>query len=51
MKDSVVAAIQKISDGFAALTHIKVVLIRLGIYIFVNKARGGGSAKFFINTF
>ncbi len=28
----------------------KVVLIRLGIYVFVNKARGGGSPKFFINT-
>jgi len=24
----------------------KVVLIRLGIYLFVNKARGGGSPKF-----
>ncbi len=29
---------------------IKVVLIRLGIYLFVNKARSGGSPKFFINT-
>jgi hypothetical protein len=30
---------------------INVVLIRLGIYVFVNKAReGGGSPKFFINT-
>ncbi len=28
----------------------KVVLIRLGTYVFVNKARGGGSPKFFINT-
>ncbi len=28
----------------------KVVLIRLGIYLFVNKAKGGGSPKFFINT-
>ncbi len=28
----------------------KVVLIRLGIYVFVNKARGGGSPKFFIST-
>jgi hypothetical protein len=28
----------------------KVVLIRLGIYVFVNKARGGGSPNFFINT-
>jgi hypothetical protein len=28
----------------------KVVLIRLGIYVFVNKARGGGSPRFFINT-
>jgi hypothetical protein len=28
----------------------KVVLIRLGIYVFVNKARGGGSPIFFINT-
>jgi hypothetical protein len=28
----------------------KVVLIRLGIYVFVNKARGGGSPKFFIDT-
>ncbi len=28
----------------------KVVLIRLGIYLFVSKARGGGSPKFYINT-
>jgi hypothetical protein len=28
----------------------KVVLIRLAIYVFVNKARGGGSPKYFINT-
>jgi hypothetical protein len=28
----------------------KVVLIRLGIYFFVNKARGDGSPKFFIHT-
>ncbi len=28
----------------------KVVLIRFGIFVFVNKARGGGSPKFFINT-
>ncbi len=28
----------------------KVVLIRLGIYVFVNKARGGGGPKFFIKT-
>jgi hypothetical protein len=29
----------------------KVVLIRLGIHVFVNKARGrGGNPKFFINT-
>jgi len=32
------------------IAAIKVVLIRLGIYVFVNKARGGGSPKFFINT-
>jgi hypothetical protein len=31
-------------------TWAKVVLIRLGINVFVNKARGGGSPKFFINT-
>ncbi len=28
----------------------KVVLKRLGIYVFVSKERGGGSPKFFINT-
>jgi hypothetical protein len=28
----------------------KVVLIRLGIYVSANKARGGGSPKIFINT-
>jgi len=27
---------------------IKVVLIRLGIYLFVNKARGGGRPKFLL---
>jgi hypothetical protein len=32
------------------LAITKVVLIRLGIYVFVNKARGGGSLNFFINT-
>ncbi len=42
--------------GFFSLESIlkwvcrKVILIRLGIYVFVNKARGGGSPKFFINT-
>jgi hypothetical protein len=29
---------------------IKVVLIRLGIYLLVAKARGGGSPNFFIHT-
>ncbi len=29
---------------------LKVVFIRLGIYVSVNKAGGGGSPKFFINT-
>jgi hypothetical protein len=29
----------------------KVVLTRLGIHLFENKARGGGSSKFFIHTF
>ncbi len=28
----------------------EVVLIRLGIYLFVNKTRGCGSPKFFIHT-
>jgi hypothetical protein len=35
---------------FINLVMPKVVLIRLGIYVFVNKARGGGSPKIFINT-
>jgi len=34
----------------ATMDLTKVVLIRLGIYLFVNKARGGGSPKFFIHT-
>jgi hypothetical protein len=32
------------------LVAAKVVFIRLGNYVFVNKARGGGSPKSFINT-
>ncbi len=32
------------------LKMLKVVLIRLGIYVFVNKARVGGSPQIFTNT-
>jgi hypothetical protein len=39
---------QRKNNKILAIT--KVVLIRLGIYVFVNKARGGGSPKFFIHT-
>ena len=38
------------SGAVMSVGATKVVLIRLGIYVFVNKARGGGSPKFFINT-
>ncbi len=34
----------------STLVLSKVVFIRLAIYVFVNKARGGGSPKFFINV-
>ncbi len=37
-----------LTSHFQAWLWYIVVLIRLGIYLFVNKARGGGSPKFFI---
>jgi hypothetical protein len=35
---------------FNTLTRHKVILIRLDVYLIVNRASGGGSPKFFIHT-
>ncbi len=40
----------KVDKVSKAVYHRRECQIRLGIYVFVNKARGGGNAKFFINT-